>query len=320
MKDEVSAVLTRFEVRKTRAQKEAFRAYLCPLLRENGYEPTVVSEKGFTQSRNIIVGDPDRAKVVYTAHYDTCAVLPIPNFITPRSRLWYGLYQMLLVLLILALAILAEFLLLFLWPEAPLGLALGLVYFMMLFCFWWMFFGRANRHTANDNTSGVVTLLSLLLDLPPELRDDVCAVFFDNEEKGLCGSGALAKRCKDAQKRALVVNFDCVGDGDSLQFFPTKALKKEDATLDLLARCFAVDENGKTSEVVRSFGLYPSDQARFARGVGVCALKKNRLFGYYMDRIHTSRDTVLDARNVDLLCAGAVRFAAALHGQDVENS
>lgn len=320
MKDEAKAVLDRFEVRKTRAQKEAFRAYLCPLLRENGYEPGVVSEKGFTQSRNIIVGDPDTAKVIFTAHYDTCAVLPIPNFITPRSHLWYGLYQALLVLLILALGILAELLCLFLWPDAPLPLALGLVYLVMFVCFWWMFFGPANRHTANDNTSGVVTLLSLLLDLPEALRGDVCAIFFDNEEKGLCGSGALAKRCKDAQKRALVVNFDCVGDGDSLQFFPTKALKKEDATLDLLARCFAVDDDRKSSEVVRSFGLYPSDQVRFVRGVGVCALKKNRLFGYYMGRIHTSRDTVLDARNVDLLCAGAVRFAAALHEQDAETT
>lgn len=311
MRKEILTVWERFEVRKTNAQKEAFQAWLCPKLREHGYEPQIVREKGMTKSRNIVVGNIDTAKVVYTAHYDTCAVLPFPNFITPRNPLWYGLYQVLLVLGIVVLGILAEMLLLLFWPEAPLPLALGLVYIVMLCCFWWMLDGGANPHTANDNTSGVLTLLQTMLTLPDELRSEVCFIFFDNEEKGLCGSGALAKRCKNAQKRALVINFDCVGDGESLQFFPTKTLKGERATLDLIEDCFAAG-GGKECVVVRSGGLYPSDQIRFARGVGVCALKKHKLFGYCIGRIHTTRDTVLSERNVDQLSAGAVLLAREL--------
>lgn len=318
MRNEARAVLERFEVRKTNAQKEAFLAYLCPLLQKNGYEASVVREKGLTKSRNVVVGDLDRAKVVYTAHYDTCAVLPFPNFITPRSPLWYGLYQILIVLLIVTLGILAELLLLLFWPEAPLGLAIGLVYLVMLFCFWWMLCGGANKHSANDNTSGVATLLSLLLELPAELRDDVCVIFFDNEEKGLCGSGALAKRCKNAQKHALVVNFDCVGDGESLHFFPTKALKRERETLALIEDCFTAG-GALPCEMAYRSGLYPSDQVRFARGVGVCALRKHKLFGYYLSRIHTARDTVLREQNVDQLAAGAVNLARELHGAEAEN-
>lgn len=309
MKHESKEVLSRFEVRKTGAQKEAFRAWLCPMLREHGYEPQITREKGLTKSRNIIVGDINTAKVLYTAHYDTCAALPFPNFITPRNMLWYGLYQLLIVLGIVALGILAEIALLLLWQDAPMWMAIGLVYLVLFFCLWWMLDGKANRHTANDNTSGVITLIEIMLALPRERRQEVCFIFFDNEEKGLCGSGALAKRCKSAQRSALVINFDCVGDGDSLQFFPSKKLKGEAETLALLEGCFATGENGKTSETVRSFGYYPSDQARFARGVGVCALKRNRVFGYYMSRIHTARDTVLDERNIELLCAGAVRLA-----------
>ena len=67
----------------------------------------------------------------------------------------------------------------------------------------------------------------------------------------------------------------------------------------------------KTVEVVRGFGFYPSDQAKFRRGVGVCALKKSPVCGYYMDKIHTRRDTVLDEENVALLCSGTVRLLRA---------
>ena len=63
---------------------------------------------------------------------------------------------------------------------------------------------------------------------------------------------------------------------------------------------------------MRGFGFYPSDQAKFRRGVGVCALKKKPLIGYCMDRIHTGRDTVLMEENLHQLAAGAVRLAEML--------
>ena len=74
----------------------------------------------------------------------------------------------------------------------------------------------------------------------------------------------------------------------------------------------------KNVEVVRGFGLYPSDQARFRRGVGVAALKKAPLIGYYMDRIHTRRDTVLEEDNVQLLCRGVLRLAGMIREQKKE--
>ena len=38
--------------------------------------------------------------------------------------------------------------------------------------------------------------------------------------------------------------------------------------------------------------IYPSDQAKFVRGMGVAALKKTKSGLLYMDRIHTGRETV----------------------------
>ena len=178
----------------------------------------------------------------------------------------------------------------------------------MFFCLWWLMFGPANKRTANDNTSGVVTLVETALAMPEELRSRVCFVFFDNEEKGLFGSAAFAKAHKAAKSGKLLLNFDCVGEGDSLQFFPAPGLKKDAAALGRLETAFAGD-GGKTVEVVRGFGFYPSDQRHFRLGTGVCALKKNRVFGYYMDKIHTGKDTVLDEENVRILRDGVLRLA-----------
>lgn len=173
--------------------------------------------------------------------------------------------------------------------------------------------GKANRHTANDNTSGVLTLVETALALPAELRETVCFVFFDNEEKGMLGSAAFAKRHKNVKKNIPVLNFDCVGNGDSIQFFPQEKLKRDTAVLEAIEAAF-LPTGDKDVQVVRGFGFYPSDNACFKKGAGVCALKHKPVIGYYMDRIHTAKDTVCDERNIELLRDGAVRLAARLCG------
>ena len=306
-------ILEEYQIRKSRKQKEDFWCFLLNELRAMGYEPKIEGKS----SKNIVVGNPETAKVIYTAHYDTCPVLPIPNFITPRNIVWYLLYQILLCVPIFVAAIGAEVGAMLLWERVtgefcPPVVAITVMYAVAFFFIWWIYAGPANKHTVNDNTSGVLTLVEIAQSLPESLRSQVCLVFFDNEEKGLLGSSAFAKKHKGVRKNGLVVNFDCVSDGDSVQFFPSKVLKKKGKeTLDKLEQTFLPIE-GKSCEVVRSFGFYPSDQAKFKRGVGVCALKKSRVFGWDMDRIHTKKDTVLMEENIHLLRDGALRLAQSL--------
>ena len=164
-------VLSDFQVRKSRRQKEAFRAWLCGELERAGYAPKV--ERGFA-AKNVVAGDPEAAKVIFSAHYDTCAALPVPNFITPRNLLFYVCYQLLLIIpLFLAVAILEGVLLAVIVElHAPKLLLLMPVTSIALCAFfvWWILDGPANRHTANDNTSGVITLLETALALPEEER------------------------------------------------------------------------------------------------------------------------------------------------------
>ncbi len=145
--------------------------------------------------------------------------------------------------------------------------------------------------------------------MPEADREEVCFVFFDNEEKGLFGSAAFTKAHKKAKKETLNINFDCVSDGDFIQFFPGWAMKEKDpAMLDRIEAAFQ-GRGEKVVEVVRGFGFYPSDNKAFRKGVGVCALKRKKSLGYYMDRIHTNKDTVLEEENIEILRDGALRLA-----------
>lgn len=303
-------IMAEMQVRKSKQQKAAFRAWLCGELEAAGYAPAV--EKGFA-AQNVVVGDPDKARVLFTAHYDTQAVLPVPNFITPRNPFFFVLYQVLIVLpLFITVGVVEGLIFAFVpksvaWWLAPLS-CLALCGFFM----WWIIDGPANKHTANDNTSGVLTLVETALALPPEHRERVCFVFFDNEEKGMFGSAAFAKKHKNVKKNTTVLNFDCVGDGNSIQFFPQRKLKRDADALGRIEAAF-LPAVGKDVQVVRGVSIYPSDNANFKKGAGICALKHKKVVGYYMNRIHTSRDTVLDEANIALLRDGALRYVAGLN-------
>ena len=170
-----------------------------------------------------------------------------------------------------------------------------------------MLIGPANRHNANDNTSGVVTLLEILRTLPENQRDKVCFVLFDLEEAGLIGSSSYRKAHKKATDHQLVLNLDCVGDGDHLLMFPTKALKKNRRKLTSLYKACGYFGNKSLLVHEKGFGIYPSDQMVFPYGVGICALQKGK-HGLYVSRIHTAKDTVLEITNVNILRAALTSF------------
>lgn len=304
MLPETEYFLENFQVRKSKAQKANFRKWLIAILTDAGYDPKVESGGSFVKSSNVILGDPENAAVVYTAHYDTCAVLPFPNFITPQNIFLYLVYQIIICIPMFVLAIGAEVLLLVLWDGCPMWLAMLVVYFVLGFFIWWMMAGPANKHTANDNTSGTAVLLEIALTLPKKDREKVAFVFFDNEEKGLLGSSQFKKRHGKAMMNTLLINFDCVSDGEYIHFYPNSKVKQNKEMMMNLEQSFLSTET-KAVQIVRGFGFYPSDQRAFPCGVGVAALHKNSL-GYWLGRIHTNRDTVFQTENIELLRKGAL--------------
>ena len=84
MTQTIKTLLEKHQIRKNKKQKSAFIDYVSSEAEKKGYQVKV--EKGAFGSRNIVIGNPKNAKAVYTAHYDTCAVMPFPNLITLRDK------------------------------------------------------------------------------------------------------------------------------------------------------------------------------------------------------------------------------------------
>ena len=208
-------VLIQFPVRKTKKQKAAFRKAVRTYARERGYNPRF--EHGSFGAQNIVMGNPATAEYLVTAHYDTPASIGLPNFITPCNPLLFVLYQFLMVAVFFAVSIPVGLLVGHLTQNPGAGFfAWYIAYFGVLLL---MMFGPANRHNANDNTSGVVTVLEILDSMPENQRHKVCFVLFDLEEAGLIGSSAYRKAHKQDTEHQIVLNLDCVGDGDHILLF-----------------------------------------------------------------------------------------------------
>ncbi len=289
-------VLKQFPVRKTERQKQSFRDSVCAYAEGLGYAVNVEESK--RKAKNIVIGDASNAKYLVTAHYDTPARMFLPNFITPRNFLIYLVYQFLVVGILIAIAFAVGFAVYLPTNNEKLAFLAGyFAYFAVLIL---MMKGPANPNNANDNTSGIVTLLSIAEALPPEYRSRVCFILFDLEEAGLVGSASYRKAHKEATNGQIILNLDCVGDGDHIVMFPTSKLKKNGAAMEELAK-IAGHEGEKTLELhSKGFAFCPSDQRNFPLGVGIMAFKKWK-GTLYCDRIHTAKDTMLDAENVTFI-------------------
>ena len=302
MKDYLNEVYNKFPIRKNDKQKDEFFKYVENETKQYGYNAKVETIK---KNKNIVIGDYEKAKVVFTAHYDTPASALIPNLMMPRNKgvsMIYAIaYSLVLVAIALTLGIYIQKALGL--PEQFSTLIYLIIYFgefyLTMFCF-------PNKHNKNDNTSGVATVLSLV-----ELNQDkeVAFILFDNEELGLLGSKALAKTKKELFKNKLVINLDCVANGKEILFIVKDEAKK-------------LDEYKKLEEFVKSnedfnVTFYPmkgsmgnSDHKNFDCGIGVMAAHKGKgkLIKYYCGRIHTNKDTVADQKNIEFIANSLTSF------------
>ena len=304
MTETTQTIFEKYQIRKNTKQKTAFIDYLKHLANEWGYSARV--EKGMLGARNIVIGNPAKAKVIYTAHYDTCPVLPFPNFITPKCIALYLLYQVGVIFGIFAVMALCIGVLGVLAVALNLGAditfwATEIAYFALLFLF---FAGPANKHTANDNTSGVTLLIDIMRELPEEDRDSVAFVFFDLEEMGLFGSMSFARKHKAEMKDKLLLNFDCVSDGENMLFALRKNAKKHRAAIETAFEA----KDGFKVDVADKGVFYPSDQMQFPCGVGVASLRSTKGGLLYMNRIHTPRDVIYREENIIFLKNGAIQL------------
>ena len=286
-----------FPIRKTAAQKRAFRQWLMGEIAERGYTARVEeNDKG--RQQNIVVGDPEHAEVTFVAHYDTPATVLLPDLQIPRNFPVYLLWQ---------LGMIGAMLLLSFIVGAAFGLAtqngdvMVLAFFLAFVALMWLqLSGFANKHNVNDNTAGVAALLEAMARIPEEHRAKAAFIFFDNMEKGRKGSRAYARDHLEMQHTRFVVSADSVGVGDVF-VVAASSLARQLPQYAKLEKCLAALPEREARFFSSVTTRMNSDFRSFKCGVGVMACRQVAGVGLYLGDLHTSRDDHADEGNISAL-------------------
>lgn len=288
-------------VRRSKEQKNNFIQYTKEELKK--YNVNINAET-IDKHTNIIIGDVSKAKVIYTAHYDTPASSVFPNLMFPRNKLLSYIYVFAYAFVIVFFSFVFAFLLQQVFnfnQDILIVVYLGIYLLLFYVCTRLV----PNKNNINDNTSGVATIFSLVSEIK---NNDVAYILFDNEEKGKLGSKAYSKKYKDMLKDKLIINFDCVGNGNNVILVcKDKAINHEFYK--------KINETLKPSNEydVKIYGMKGSssntDFLNFECSLSVMACKKSKLIGYYTPNIHTSFDTVASTKNIDFLVESFSNFS-----------
>ena len=293
-------IFDKYQARRSKEHKTEFIRFL-----EKSFLPYGLSfdykPMGSFGSRNIVVGDIENAKIIFTAHYDTCQTFPCSVRIMPKHknlslvRNILSALPTLFLILILSLSLMFVFLLLNINYIITMVFTYGALFVLLYF----VFFGKENANTANDNTSGVITLCEILASAKKEQLEKIAFVFFDNEEKGLLGSKCFRKKYKSAVENKLIVNIDAVSDGDYIIIVKNKENKEiyDNAVNESFCQC---ENKTILFESSKEFH-FSSDQKGFPQNIAIAAFKKSRFGNLYLDRIHTKKDTKFDESNIEYI-------------------
>jgi len=301
-------ITERFPIRKTAAQKKAFRQWVMGEIAQTGYSVRIEeNDKG--RQQNIVVGDPEHAEVTFTAHYDTPSAILLPDLQIPRNFSVYLLWQIGMIggMLLLSFVI---------------GLGLGLLtkdgnllilgfFGAFVAMMWLQLNGFANKHNVNDNTSGVAALLETMARIPEENRSKTAFILFDNMEKGRKGSKAYAHDHLEMQHTRFVVSADSIGVGDVF-VVAAPALAVHLPQYVKLEKCLAAMPERQARFYSSVTTRMNSDFRSFKCGVGVMACRQVSGVGLYLGDLHTSRDDTADQGNISALAEAFSALAEQL--------
>lgn len=290
----IEVITRQFPIRRTAEQKKAFRDWAVQEIGRMGYSVKV--EKNGLSHENVIVGNPENAPMLFTAHYDTAVNMLLPNVFLPKNPLLSLLYSAAMVVLLMLLSALLMLALGAVIQDPRIVRTLWLLVYVALIL-WMTRGGFANKSNVNDSTSGVAALLTMMKQLPEEHREKAAFILFDNEEKGMGGSKAYAKEHLQVGYTRLTVNLGCIGVGENLLVISRK-LARQYREFGFLQRQVEKITTHKVFFFDSLGTAAGSDWKSFKCGVNICACKRSKLLGFYVPHLHTRRDTAADERNI----------------------
>lgn len=288
-------------------EKKNFYDYVSNLSSNLGYESSI---QGSKRTKNIIFGDLENAEILIGAHYDTPFFSRHLTILTRFFGYWIGQFILipLMVLLYSGLMVLGfkvidninfkvEIMNYIIRPVIPLISFIIFMFILMPFMF-------SNPSNANDNTSGVLGVLSCMKKLSPNLKNKVAFVLFDNEEWGLLGSNNLSRYIKKQRiKNKFVINMDCIGLGEYYYICGLKSNIMEKLTDNL-----KIEANLNDIKTSNFKYAYPSDHVSFKESLSICVYSKAILTKTVsIKNYHSPNDKVIDLNKIDIISNAIVK-------------
>jgi len=306
-----NSYVTDYPTRTKKKAKEAFIERTKEGFRELGYtDQEMMEHNSFFGGKNLIIGPPD-ADYIFTAHYDT----PGRNgwFVLPFSKvLGMGISSLIGAAMISVIVFGLGFITGFIgFNVETYSIIIDILPILAIVVAFSLLFAVKNPHNHNDNTSGCIGVYNVatIIQGYPELRERSAFILFDNEEIGLFGSTAVAKWRKKKypeKKNSLVINMDCIADGDVLVVASRgKSIVKEER--EKLAQ-FLSNEGFEALQKKSSILGYLSDHANFSRGIMLSFARRSKLGGLYLPNIHTGKDRVWDLEQIGRLSESVVKY------------
>ena len=300
-------ILREFPVRRKTGEKERFRLWLMGTLKELGYHAALQSRETALRlggsTTNVVAGDPEKAKLLLIAHYDTGIRTLLPPLIMSTRPVTAFLYLALTPVCVLLGSFILSFALTFALDAPYATLPLFLALLAAALCY--LRFGPSETRNADDNTSGVAALLETAAALTPRYRGEVAFAFLDGGLGGLAGAKGFRARYPSAKEK-VVINVNCVAAGDELLILPSRSARWNGEALDAMLESF--DVGGTKPVFLKTDGLtyYPSDNRAFRGSFAVCACKKLKGFGRI---IAPCKNQSIDFENLDILKKSLCKLA-----------
>ena len=308
MTDYAALLSERFPIRKTAAQRQAFREWLMAELKELGYKPKEETN-GYFKAHNIIVGNPEKTAALFTAHTDTPARWILPDFWFPKNICAWLLWQILHMILLL-LPALAVYLAV--WQISGQNARIGLWGFVLTYLAVLLLsqFGPANRVNRGEDAD-LAAMLTLMASLPEEDRDKAAFLFTDHGAVGGLGTKAWAKENAVAAYTRLTVVFARIGAGETILTVSNKFTEKTTGYGSLKAS-FEHGEQRPLECCQAMRCTVRGGRKAFRCGVSLTACHRSRFLGLWCRGGHTPGDNELDPENIAHVTACCASFLSGL--------
>ncbi|MBS5926173.1 MAG: M28 family peptidase [Clostridium paraputrificum] len=294
--------------RYTKDEKSEFRDLIITELKKSGYKAKV--DNGYSglickDINNVITDNIDEADYIITAHYDTPTSNKgsIINILSTIHR-YFGNSKP--ISIIFGLIILFVLILILEYLDNLHPLLLGFICIILLIetvmSFSSLLFNNINRYKNKfnlvDNTSGVIGVLALANRLNG--NKNIAFILFDKEENGCKGSSQYMKKIYNSSvnfRKKIIINLDCICSSSKDDFWVLESNKLPDT--NPLLRSIAE----KLDNTIINKKSLNSDHKSFKENptLGIGKVKKAKIKGYYLENIHTNKDTELYPDDIQLL-------------------